>query len=66
MSVQEQEIIGSLAAGMVEDEITWLFNFSPCNRYSLCAVFVVSILEIVKLGVKPQISHFPEIGSVMA
>ena len=35
MSVQEQEIIGSLAAGMVEDEITWLFNFSPCNRYSV-------------------------------
>ena len=34
MSLQEQEIIGSMAAGMVEDEITWLFNFSPCNRYN--------------------------------
>ena len=34
MSVQEQEILGSLAAVMVEDEITWLFNFSPCNSTS--------------------------------
>ena len=34
MSLQEQEIIGNMAAGMVEDEITWLFNFSPCNSTS--------------------------------
>ena len=32
MSLVEQDILQSNAVQMIEDEITWLFNFSPCNK----------------------------------
>ena len=32
MSRAEQEVLGESAAQMIEDEITWLFNFSPCSQ----------------------------------
>ena len=31
LSLAEQELAGARAATMVEDEISWLFNFSPCS-----------------------------------
>jgi len=32
MSLVEQDILQANAVQMIEDEITWLFNFSPCNK----------------------------------
>ena len=43
------------AVWMVEDEITWLFNFSPCNRYS---VFILLFCWNVITLEKKKSQHF--------
>ena len=48
MSLQEQEVLQAHAANMVEDETTWLFNFSPCNNVTLDSVLLSGHINLLK------------------
>ena len=47
MTRLEQEMLAALAPGMVEDEISWLFNFSPCHN-STDSVLLAGHIKLLK------------------
>jgi len=64
MSRAEQEVLGENAAQMIEDEITWLFNFSPCSRPS-DSTLLAGHIKLVKALLSCQGVNKKEVGAGM-
>ena len=61
MTRLEQELLAALAPGMVEDEISWLFNFSPCHNSS-DSVLLAGHIKLLKALLSCQGVDRREVG----
>ena len=61
MTRMEQELLAALAPGMVEDEISWLFNFSPCHNSS-DSVLLAGHIKLLKALLSCQGVDRREVG----
>ena len=62
MTRLEQEQVTGLAPGMVEDEISWLFNFSPCNSTISDSPLLAGHIKLLKALLSCQGVDKKEVG----
>eukprot|EP00090_Calanus_glacialis_P047045 TRINITY_DN9530_c0_g1_i3.p1 TRINITY_DN9530_c0_g1~~TRINITY_DN9530_c0_g1_i3.p1 ORF type:complete len:2633 (-),score=502.34 TRINITY_DN9530_c0_g1_i3:271-7929(-) len=62
MSLVEQDILQANSVQMIEDEITWLFNFSPCNKTN-DSTLLAGHIKLVKSLLSCQGVNKKEVGS---
>jgi ubiquitin carboxyl-terminal hydrolase 9/24 len=62
MSRAEQEVLGENAAQMIEDEITWLFNFSPCSS-TADSTLLAGHIKLVRALLSCQGVNKEEVGA---
>ena len=64
MQLQDQQTLQVSAAQMVEDEVTYLFNFSPCNRVADSALLAGHI-KLVKSLLSCEGVNKEEVGALI-
>ena len=64
MSKVEQEVLGESCAQMIEDEVTWLFNFSPCSK-TADSTLLAGHIRLVKALLSCQGVNKQEVGAGM-